>query len=107
VKRLYLVLAGLGLIGPYYFLVQFLAAHGLNFPLLVEQLFANSISTFFAVDLLITAIVFWVWSYREAQNQGLKRWWLVVAATLTIGPSFALPMFLYMRATHANRANFE
>jgi hypothetical protein len=46
VKKLYLLLAGLGLIGPYYFLVQFVAAHGVNVPLLVEQLFANSNSTF-------------------------------------------------------------
>ena len=108
VKKLYLLLAGLGLIGPYYFLVQFLAAHGLNLPLLVEQLFANSISTFFAVDLLITAIVFWVWSYHEAQRMSFKRWWLVVAATLTIGPSFALPAFLYVRSKRATlRANFE
>jgi hypothetical protein len=102
VTNLYLLLAGLGFIGPYYFLVQFISAHGLNVRLLVEQLFANSISTFFAVDLLITAIVFWVWSYREAQNQGFKRWWLIVVATLTIGPSFALPMFLFVRSKHTN-----
>jgi hypothetical protein len=97
VKKLYLLLAGLGLIGPYYFLVQFLAAHGLNLPLLVEQLFANSISTFFAVDLLITAIVFWVWSYREARQYSIGSWWLFVVATLTIGPSFAFPLLLVVR----------
>ncbi|CAG0997679.1 hypothetical protein ANRL2_03729 [Anaerolineae bacterium] len=101
-RKLYLLLAGLGLIGPYYFLVQFVAAHGVNVPLLFDQLFANSISTFFAVDLLITAIVFWVWSYREAQKLSIKQWWLVVAATLTIGPSFALPKFLYVRSKRTN-----
>jgi hypothetical protein len=103
-KYLYLLLAALGGGVPYYFLLQFLAVYGFNLQLLVEQLFANSISTFFAVDLVITAIVFWVWSYREAQRLALKRWRLVVAATLTIGPPFALPAFLYARA---QRANFE
>ncbi len=106
-KNIYLMLAIIGWVAPYYFLGQFVAAHGLNLSLLIEQLLANSISTFFAVDLVITAIVFWVWSYREAQRLNFKRWWPFVVATLTIGPSFALPLFLYVRATHANRANFE
>ena len=59
-KRLYLILAIAGFILPYYFLISFLALHGLNFSLLIEQLLATPISTFFAVDLMITAIVFWV-----------------------------------------------
>ena len=101
-KQVYLGLAIIGFIAPYYFLIQYLAAHGLNLQLLVEQLFANSISTFFAVDLVITAIVFWVWSYREAQRLSIKRWWLLVVATLTIGPSFALPVFLYLRTVRVS-----
>ncbi len=107
-KQVYLTLAIIGWVAPYYFLVQFVAAHGLNIGLLVQQLLANSISTFFAVDLLITAIVFWVWSYREAHTLGIKHWWLVVAATLTIGPSFALPAFLFVRSKRATlRATLE
>ncbi len=100
-KQVYLTLAVIGWVVPYYFLAQFVAAQGFNLSLLVQQLLANSISTFFAVDLLITAIVFWVWSYREARKLGIKRWWLVVAATLTIGPSFALPAFLFVRSKRA------
>jgi len=96
-KRVYLVLAIVGLVAPYYFLIQFMAAHGLNLGLLAEQLFATSISTFFAVDLMITAIVFWVWSNREARHHAIGNWWLFVVATLTIGPSFALPFFLFVR----------
>ena len=45
-RRLYLLLAALGLVLPYYFLGQFLFQQGLNLPLLVQQLFANPISTF-------------------------------------------------------------
>lgn len=101
-KQVYLTLAVIGWVVPYYFLAQFVAAHGPNLPLLVEQLLVNSVSTFFAVDLLITAIVFWVWSHHEARKLGMKRWWLVVAATLTIGPSFALPAFLFVRAKYTN-----
>ncbi len=59
-KLLYLILAMAGFILPYYFFISFLAANGLNLSLLIEQLFATPISAFFAVDLLITAVVFWV-----------------------------------------------
>ena len=98
-RRLYLILAAAGFVVPYYFLISFLTADGLNLRLLVEQLFGTPISTFFAVDLIITAVVFWVFSYQEAHRLQLRRWWAYVVATLLIGPSFALPLFLYVRET--------
>jgi hypothetical protein len=96
-KLLYLILAVAGFILPYYFFISFLAANGLNLSLLIEQLFGTPISAFFAVDLLITAVVFWVFVYREAGRLQMKRAWVYVAATLLVGPSFALPLFLYFR----------
>ncbi len=96
-KRLYLILAMAGFILPYYFFISFLTAHGLNLSLLTEQLFSTPISTFFAVDLLITAVVFWVFLYREAGRLQMKRTWVYAVATLLVGPSFALPLFLYFR----------
>ncbi len=97
--RLYLILAIAGFVAPYYFLIHFLAANGLNLTLLVEQLFGTPISTFFAVDLIITALVFWVFLYQEARRLQLRRWWVFVVATLLVGPSFALPLFLHFRET--------
>jgi hypothetical protein len=98
-RRLYLILAAAGFVVPYYFLIGFLTANGLNLRLLIEQLFGTPISTFFAVDLIITSVVFWVFSYQEARRLQLRRWWAYVVATLLIGPSFALPLFLYIRET--------
>jgi hypothetical protein len=96
-RRLYLLLAIIGLVLPYYFFVSFLIANGLNFSLFFSQLFANKISSFFAVDLMITAIVFLVFLYQESQRYQLENWWLYIVATLVIGPSLALPLFLYFR----------
>ena len=98
-RRLYLILAAAGFVVPYYFLISFLTANGLNLTLLVEQLFGTPISTFFAADVIITAVVFWVFSYQEARRLQLRRWWVYVVATLLVGPSFALPLFLYVRET--------
>jgi len=96
-KNIYLTLAFIGLLLPYYVLFKFLVANGLDMPLLIGQLFANSISTFFAVDLVISIIVFWIYMMAEAHKLEMKNWWLYILASLTVGLSFALPLFLYFR----------
>lgn len=96
-RKLYLALAIVGFLAPYYFFVSFLRAEGLNLQLLFSQLFANNISSFFAVDLIISAIVFWAFLYRESERYLMRNWWVYILATLIVGPSFALPLFLYFR----------
>jgi len=96
-KNIYLVLTTLGLLIPYYFLFRFLGSNGLNISLLVQQLFANNISTFFAVDLVISILVFWSFMFIEASKLQMKNSWLYLLASLLIGLSFALPLFLYFR----------
>ena len=96
-KSIYVVLALVGLLAPYYFFFRFLSTDGFDMPLLFNQLFANNISTFFAVDLIISVIVFWVYMIGEASRLQMKNWWLYILVTLGVGLSFALPLFLYFR----------
>lgn len=100
VKTFYAALATIGFILPYYFFISFLLTHGLDLPLFVEQLFASPISTFFAVDLILTALALLIFSYYEARRLAMRKWWLVAISTLLIGPPFSLPLFLYMRHDH-------
>jgi hypothetical protein len=51
-KTIYLILCALGIILPYWQFIPWLAANGLDIPLLVRELFANRISAFFGVDVL-------------------------------------------------------
>jgi hypothetical protein len=96
-RRVYIILAVVGFVLPYYFFISFLIENGLNLLFLFEQLFANDIATFFVVDLLITAIVFLVFSYQETRRYQIGNWWAYLLATLFVGPSFSLPLFLYNR----------
>ncbi len=96
-KHLYLVLAVIGLVLPYYFLITFLTVHGLDGKAFLQQLFGSQISTFFAVDLLIASIVFIVWLRREAKHYSIQNWWLYLIALCVVGLSFALPLFLFVR----------
>ena len=96
-KNIYLALAMIGVMVPYFFLFQFIGENGLNVSLLIQRLFANDISTFFAVDLIISIIVFWIYLISEAEKLRMTNYWLYILASLTVGLSFALPLFLYFR----------
>lgn len=97
-KRVYVLLAVLGFVLPYFFFLRFLMANGLDFALVFNQIYANSISTFFAVDLAITAVVLTLIVFRESQRHQMKGWWAHAIATLLVGPSLSFPLFLYVRA---------
>jgi uncharacterized protein DUF2834 len=99
-RRLYLLLAVAGLVVPYYFFIGFLIAHGTDGAAFLRQLFGTPISSFFAVDLLISSIVFVTFVRQECARYAIARGWLYVAALLTGGLSFALPLFLFVRESH-------
>jgi hypothetical protein len=96
-RKVYLLLAIIGFVLPYYFFISFLVENSLDLQLLFSQLFANNISTFFAVDLIITALVFLLFLSQEAPRYQMANWWAYVVAALLVGPSFALPLFPYFR----------
>lgn len=98
-KLAYLILAAIGFILPYYFLISFLTTHGFNPRLFFSQLFGTPISTFFAVDLLISCVVFMLFLRQEAERHAMKRQWIYWISLLTVGLSFALPLFLWARET--------
>jgi hypothetical protein len=106
-KNVYLILAVIGLVAPYYFLISFLTAHGLDGKAFVQQLFGTQISTFFAADLLLSSVVFVRFLRQEAARYEMRRWWLYLAALLTVGLSFALPLFLYVRETYRQAGALE
>src|SRR5260221_9641643 len=96
-RTTYLLLLIAGLLLPGYFLVQFLLGHGLHLGLLVSQLLANPIALFFAADVAVASLVFWVFVYREAQRRELSLLWVYVVVNLLLGLSVALPLFLLVR----------
>jgi Protein of unknown function DUF2834 len=99
-KPLYLILAVIGFVLPYYFLISFLMAHGLDARLFLTQLFGTPISTFFAIDLLIACVVFMIFLRQEAERHAMKHQWIYWISLFTVGLSFALPLFLWAREGH-------
>jgi hypothetical protein len=97
-RWLYLAGAVLGTVLPYAFFVPFVLEHGLKLSLLVEQLFANRIAAFFGMDVIVSALVLWVFVIAEGRRLGMRHLWVYFVCTLTVGVSLALPLFLYLRA---------
>ena len=96
-KWLYLIAAFLGAALPLSFLFPFLRQNGLDLPLLMQQLFQNSVSAFFGVDVIVTSVVLWLFVFSEGRRRGMKRLWVYVVCNLAVGVSLALPLFLFFR----------
>jgi hypothetical protein len=86
-----------GTIVPYSFALPFFLSHGLDLRLMLQDLFANRISSFFAADLLLSSVIFLSWSRRESKTCNISGWWLVLTCNLAVGLSLALPLFLLKR----------
>jgi len=97
-RYLYLVLALIGLILPYsQFLPWIMEHHAMNIPLFIHDMFANQISAFFAMDVILSAIVLIVFILDEGRRLGMRTLWLPVIATLLVGVSLGFPLLLYLR----------
>src|ERR1041385_5285454 len=93
----FLMLAVLGAVVPLTMLAPFVYAHGLAPGLFMKQLFATPVSRFFAFDVLISAITFWVFMLSEGRRLEMKNVWIYVLGTLLVGVSLGLPLFLFFR----------
>jgi hypothetical protein len=96
-KTVYLLLCMVGFAVPYAAFIPWLAEHGLDGHLFLQHLFANRISAFFALDVVVSALVLLRFSALESRRLSLHSRWIVLAATLLVGVSLGLPLFLYLR----------
>ncbi|WP_229070231.1 DUF2834 domain-containing protein [Actinoplanes sp. DH11] len=94
-RRVYFVLAALGAIVPYTALAVFISRHGLDLAQLAQQAFGSPGAVFFALDVVLCGVAVLISVLRDLRDPGAK--WAVTAATLVIGPSCGLPLWLALR----------
>ena len=102
-RHFYLICCVLGLILPYSQLVPWLLEHGLNITLFYRELFANRISAFFAMDVIVSAIVLLWFIQSEGKRLRVRLLWLPTIGTLVAGVSFGFPLFLFLRQMALDR----
>ena len=96
-RWLYLTAAILGAVLPLAFLIPFVAEHGLDMRLFFGQLFQTNISSFFAMDVLVSSVVLWLLVVSEGRRLGMRHLWVYIVSNLLVGVSLGLPLFLYFR----------
>jgi len=96
-QSLYLALCVVGTVLPYSQLLPFLREHGPDLGRMVEQLFANRISAFFGLDVVVSSLVVWALVAVEGRRARVPHAWAPIAASLLVGVSLGLPLFLYLR----------
>ena len=99
-RHVYLVLCVVGALLPYSQLIPWFLEHGLDLSLFHDQLFANRISGFFGLDVIVSSFVLWFFVFSEWRRIGMRHLWLPVLASFVVGVSLGLPLFLYMRQLH-------
>ncbi len=92
-RRVYLILCVLGFVIPYSQFVPWLLGHGLNIGLFFRELFANRTSAFFAMDVIVSAIVLICFIQTEGKRLRMRLLWLPIIGTLLVGVSFGFPLF--------------
>ncbi|ARV61089.1 hypothetical protein BZZ01_22910 [Nostocales cyanobacterium HT-58-2] len=96
-KTIYFILCILGTVLPYSQFVPFLLDNGLDVNLFLKELYANRISAFFGMDVIVSSLVLWTFVFWEGSRQGMKNLWIYIASNLLVGVSLGLPLFLLMR----------
>ena len=96
-RRLYLIGCILGAAVPLSPFIPWLLNHGLDIFLFAEQPSVNAISRFFALDVVISALVLTLFIVYESRRLQVNRAWLAILATFCVGVSLGLPLFLYLR----------
>src|SRR5436190_11410618 len=91
----YLGLCVIGGVLPYSQFLPWIATHGLDLSLFFQELFATRVSGFFALDVIVSAAVLIMFIFSEGHRIDLSPLWFV--ATILVGVSLGLPLFLYMR----------
>ena|SRR5215510_10896789 len=96
-RHLYLVLCVVGVVLPYAVFIPWLWQHGADLGTFIRELFATRVGAFFGLDVVVSAVALFVFVFAEGASIGLRYTWLPIVATLLVGVSLGLPLFLYLR----------
>lgn len=103
-KHLYAALAVIGAVVPLWQFAPFVREHGLAVGLLFEQVFSTPAGAFFGSDVVVSAVVLWLFILTDGRRADVRHLWLPIVATLLVGVSMGLPLFLCMREARLERA---
>lgn len=99
-KNIYIVCCLLGVLLPYSQFLPWVVEHGLSPILLLTEITESKLSAFAWLDVVVSAVALLTFAGVESRRLGMKHLWVIWLATLTVGISLGLPLFLLLREYH-------
>lgn len=100
-RKSYLALAGAGFVLPMWHLIQHWRDHGPGLADLIAAWTVTAGSRALAWDLVIAAAVFFIWVVAETTTRRNWHCLWAIPATLFVGLSFGMPIYLFLRTVPA------
>ena len=102
-RIIYLILAILGLVLPWYYNLQFFSNAGLlDF---VNESSANLAAKSVSLDLFIATVAASIWMYVESKRLDISFIGLYVLRGVLVSFSWAFPLFLFVRETKLEKSS--
>ena len=102
-KSFYVVCCLVGTVIPYWKLLPWIIENGFAPTVLFAEAASTRIGAFAWLDVLVSAVVLLTFVGGEGRRLGMRRLWAPVLATLTVGVSLGLPLFLLLRQVHLEK----
>ena len=103
IKRIiYLSLAILGLVVPWYYNLQFFGTASLSD--FVTATSVNLAAKSVSFDLFIATVAGSTWMYVESKRVGVRFVWLYILLGFLVAFGFAFPLFLFVRETKLEKS---
>ena len=106
-KYFYGILSVIGTILPYSQLLPWLYNHGLSLTQFFREVTQSRMGAFAWWDVLISIIVVIGFIVHEGKRKGMSYLWIPTIATVTVGVSLGLPLFLLLRQIHLEKNSFQ
>jgi len=99
-KFFYGALSVLGTILPYSQLLPWLYHYGFSLTQFFNEVSQSRMGAFAWWDVIVSIVVLIGFIVYEGKQKGMRRLWIPITATVTVGVSLGLPLFLLLRQTH-------
>lgn len=103
-KYFYGLLSIAGIILPYMAFIPWIGENGFNLTALINEATQNRISSFAWLDIIVSAVVLVGFILYEGKRSGIKHTWIPIVGTFTVGVSFGLPFFLFLRQIQMDKS---
>ena|SRR5699024_1938682 len=102
-KYFYGMLSVLGTILPYSQLLPWLNNYGFDLTQFFSEMTQSRMGAFAWWDVFISIIVVIGFIMYEGKRKGMSHLWIPTIATVTVGVSLGLPLFLLLRQIHIEK----